>query len=211
MERRMETFTHESRFGVTTTHELLAQPQASDRLLVLLPGRGYTTDYPLFYYLRKAAFRLGWDVLSVQYGFQAARADLQAQDTPALVEETSQIVLPVIRRGYARVCLAGKSLGTPLAAEIARQVQGAAVRLLMLTPIGGALHGLDGFPTLALIGAADPIYAAEEVAAFAHHPTIRWRVFDKLNHSLEVSGDWHGSLAVLPEIIGVCASFLAAE
>lgn len=202
------TFAVESSLGVRLNHRLLAQEGGSDRLLILLPGRGYTLDYPLFYNLRRAALGLGWDVLNVQYGFQAAGVELEAAQTPQLIEEVMDGVRPALERGYKQVCVAGKSLGTPMAAEVARSIQDAEVSLILLTPIGGAVQGLGSIPTLALVGTADALYSAHEVQAFTGHPTVTWRVYEGLNHSLEVKGDWRASLRILETIIDTCESFL---
>lgn len=202
------TFPVESSLGVRLNHTLLTQETPSDRLLILLPGRGYTLDFPLFYNLRRAALGLGWDVLNVQYGFQVAGVELEAAHTPQLVEEVMSGVRLALERGYKRVCIAGKSLGTPLAAEVARSIQDAQVSLILLTPIGGAVQGLGSIPTLALVGTADALYSAHEVQAFTGHPTVTWRVYEGLNHSLEVKGDWRASLHVLTTIIDTCEAFL---
>ncbi len=203
---KSETITIQSRFGVVVHNTLLSND--STKLLILLPGRGYTVDYPLFYYLRRTALHQGYDVLSVQYGFQIANMEMDAAKTPLLVPDVLDTIQPVLGRGYEQVCIAGKSLGTPIAAEVARSLLPRDVALLMLTPIGGALQGLGQLPALAVIGTADALYSSEEVAAYTGHPSIRWHVFDGLNHSLEVPDDWQASLRVLPEIIGVCAAFL---
>ncbi len=198
----------ESRFGVTVYNQLLAHDPPSDKLLVVLPGKGYTCNHPVLYYLRRAALALGYDVLSVEYGFQVANAEFDATTVESLQEDAEAAVRPALARGYRRVCFAGKSLGTPLANELARGLRAETVSLLLLTPIGGAMQGLGSLPTLAVFGSADALYAPEIVAAFDGHPTVTCRVFDGLNHSLEVKGDWHASLEVLPDIIATCEDFL---
>lgn len=199
-----------SRFGVTVYNVLLAHVPPTGRLLVQLPGKGYTCQHPLLYYLRQAALALGCDVLSVEYGFQAANAELDVQNAAYLMDDVWGAVRPVLERGYRRVCIAGKSLGTPLAGELARALEMPDVSLILLTPIGGALQGLDDIPTLAIIGTDDALYSPEVVAAFDQHPRITWKVYEGLNHSLE-SGGWRASLAALPDIIGVCEAFLESE
>ncbi|MBI5670953.1 MAG: hypothetical protein HZC41_23415 [Chloroflexi bacterium] len=201
----------QSRFGVTVYNSLLAHDPASDRLLVLLPGKGYTCHHPVLYYLRRAALALGYDALSVEYGFQIANAELDANSVAWMQADVEAALRPVLVRGYRRVCIAAKSLGTALAGELARMLPEDSVSLLLLTPIGGALQGLGSIPTLAVFGAADALYTPEVAAAYTGHPTIVCRVFDGLNHSLEMKGSWRESLAVLPEIIAVCEDFLRRE
>lgn len=201
----------QSRFGVTVHNPLLAHDLASDRLLALLPGKGYTCNHPVLYYLRRAALALGYDVLSVEYGFQVANAELDANSVASMQEDVEAAMRPALARGYRRVCIAAKSLGTALAGELARMLPEDAVSLLLLTPIGGALQGLGSIPTLAVFGGADALYTPEMAAAFNRHPNVTCRVFEGLNHSLEVKGSWRDSLAVLPEIIGACEDFLRQE
>lgn len=197
----------ESKFGTTAHHLLSTQEGGSDKLLIILPGRGYTTEHPLLYYLRSAALQLGYDVLSVQYGFQAAQIDVTIENMPYIQDDVQQAVKSVLARGYRKICIAGKSLGTPLAAELARSITDAQVSLLLLTPIGAAAQGLGAIPALAVIGTADAAYSADMIKDDDY---LTWRVFEGLNHSLELRGDWRASLAVLPEIIGACAAFLGS-
>jgi len=199
------TIETESRFGVAAKHRFFTQDGGSDRLLIILPGYGYTGEYPLLYFLRSAALELGWDVLTVQYGFQAAQTDTTAETMLYVQDDVEQAAQPVLARGYGRVCIAGKSLGTPLAVDLAGRITGAAVSLLLLTPVGGATTMVGTTRTLALIGTADERYQPDLAPDTAH---LTWRVFDELNHSLEKPGDWRASLSALGEIIAACAAFL---
>ncbi len=201
----------ESRFGVTVYNQLLAQDPPSERLLVMLPGRGYTCNHPVLYYLRQAALGLGYDVLSVEYGLHVANAGFDASAIVFLQQDAEAALRPALQRGYRRVCIAAKSLGTALAGELARMLSVESISLLLLTPIGGAMQGLGDLPTLAVFGGADTLYTPEMTAAFDGHPNVTCRVFDGLNHSLEVKGDWRESLAVLPDIISTCENFLRQE
>jgi hypothetical protein len=200
-----DTVQVESRFGVTAHSLFITQQSGSDKLLVMLPGQGYTNDQPVLYYLRMAALELGYDVLSVQYGFQAASIDLTPDNTPYIQDDVSEATRPVLSRGYDRVCIAGKSLGTPLAAGLAHNLTNTSLSLILLTPIGGVTLALGSIPTLAIIGTADKQYVPEHVK---NEPHLTWRVFDGLNHSLEKPGDWRASLAVLQSIIADCETFL---
>lgn len=205
MSFKVSSIEMESKFGTTAQHRFFTQEGGSDKLLIILPGRGYTTEHPVLYTLRSAALELGYDVLSVQYGFQVGEIDLTAENMPYIQDDVQQAAQAVLSRGYQKICVAGKSLGTPLAVELARGISEAQVSLLLLTPIGGAAQPLENIPVLAVIGTADAAYAADMIK---DEGNLRWRVFEGLDHSLEVRGDWRASLAVLPEIIGVCAGFL---
>ncbi len=208
MSTKPETIQIDSRFGVKTHSNLFKQETGSDKLLIILPGLGYTGEFPVLYYLRKAAGQLGYDVLTVEYGFQAAHTGFSFEQIPELADDVQDTVDPVLARNYKQVCIAGKSLGSPLAANLARSIKDAAVSLILLTPIKDTAHDLDGFRTLAIIGTTDPNYSAQTVADFEGHSDVKWRVFEGLNHSLEVTENWRESAKVLADVIQTCADFL---
>lgn len=187
--------------GVRVDHRLIAH-DTPDRLLIILPGRGYTCDHPVLHYLRKAAAGLGWDVLSVWYSYQVATLPDEAVTFEGLALEVDQAIGEVLKRGYNSVAIAGKSLGTPLAALHAHQAD----RLILLTPIGTAALDVEPVPTLAVIGTADPVYNPEQINASGAN--VQWMIMDGLDHSLEAHGDWETSLDALGEIIQACAEFL---
>ena len=188
--------------GVRIDHLLVTQEQPRG-LLILLPGRGYTCDYPVLYYLRKAAVALSYDVLSVRYSFQVLpQGSGDAFPSDKLAAEVDQVVEQVLQPGYERVVIAGKSLGTPLAARYAEQVE----RLILLTPIGTSVQDTGATPTLAVIGTADPVYLPEMSEATGAN--VQWLVLEGLNHSLELQGNWDVSLDALRQITQTCADFL---
>lgn len=202
------TISIDSRFGVKTHNGLLRHEPASDRLLIMLPGRGYTCENPLLYMLRQAALAQNYDVLSVQYGFQIANSEFAVERMADLQNDVKRTVEPVRAMGYKHICVAGKSLGTPLAVGLARALKGVEVSLILLTPVGGVAQGAGAIRTLAIIGSNDAFYSPGEVEGFRKHPNVSWRVFDKLDHSLEYPDDWRASLEILPEIIYQCETFL---
>jgi hypothetical protein len=209
MPLQFTTIQVQSQAGVTVHNPFACHDDPpSTRLMIMLPGRGYTCDYPVLYYLRRAALNLGFDVLSVEYGFQAANLDLDTQTSAYLQDDVSQAVAPVLQRDYEQVCIVGKSLGTPLAAELIKTLRVKELSAILLTPVGGAFEGMDTIRALAVIGTDDYFYSPDTVAAFPH---IRWRVFEGLNHSLEVKGDWKASITSLGEVIAACEEFIINE
>ena len=187
--------------GVTVDHRLIAHDDPLG-LLILLPGRGYTCDFPVLHYLRKAATDLGWDVLSVWYSFQVVAIPDEQVTMQQLATEVDQAIREALKRGYAQVAIAGKSLGTPLAALHADQAE----RLILLTPVGTSVQDAGAKPTLAVIGTADPLYDADVIGASGAN--VRWMVLDGLDHGLEAAGDWSRSLEALRQITQACVEFL---
>src|SRR5215813_6005536 len=101
----------ESQFGATVHNLFLTHDTPSEKLLIMLPGRGYTSEHPVMYYLRRMAMTLGFDVLSVQYGFQVANIELTADNAVYLQNDVQKAVDQTLPGGYRQVCVAGKSLG----------------------------------------------------------------------------------------------------
>jgi hypothetical protein len=178
----------------------------ADGLLVLLPGHGYTSDMPLLYYLRAAALQAAWDTLSITYAFQAHR---DYSGSRLLHEIRLVLDLPAIQNaGYRRLCFAAKSLGTPLAVELAHQQTPAETSLILLTPIMDAPAQVEQTPTLAVIGTADRYYDAASVRETGAAPNLHWLVLEGLDHGLEMPDDWKTSIKMLQRVTSACATFL---
>ena len=208
MSMQSDIITTPSRFGVDTRNTLLRHDEGSEKLLIMFPGRAYTCDFPVLYYLRKAAAQIGYDVLSIEYGFQAARTDFTVAQLPDLLADLNDTLQPILTRGYKHICVAGKSLGTPIAAHLIQSLDTDSRSLILLTPVGDSTKSLGAIPTTAIIGTADPVYSADEVARFDGHPSVKWHVYEGLDHGLEYADDWQASAKILPEIIEVCTKFL---
>ncbi|MGQ9888816.1 MAG: alpha/beta hydrolase [Aggregatilineales bacterium] len=208
MSVEITTLTHTSPFGPTMTTLFFRHVQPAERLLVLLPGRGYTVNHPVLFHLLYLALENGWDALPVSYGFQMSGGDFRPEQFPLLQEDVALATAPALASGYRRLCVAGKSMGTSLAVDLARSAKADSVSLILLTPVGGVMQALDGIPTLAVIGTNDPLYSPDVVRLTESDAHVDWRVYDGLNHSLIVEGDWRASLAALREIMDVCEWFL---
>jgi hypothetical protein len=195
--------------GVALRHTLSYHNNPiSNRLLVLLPGRFYFTSSPALYYLGRAGLSAGYDLLPVTFGFQAAPERIDG--TGDLLGEARAAVSRALERGYGQVCLAGKSLGSPVAAALAQELAAKQVSLILLTPVAGAASFVGDVRTLAVIGTADPMYDAQAIADETR-ANITWRVFDGLDHGFDKEGDWRGSIAALADITAACDDFLRGE
>ncbi len=208
MSLEITTLTHTSPFGPVMTTPFFRHIPPAERLLVLLPGRGYTVNHPILFHLLYLALENGWDALPVSYGFQTSGGDFRPEQFPLLQEDVALATAPALANSYRHLCVAGKSLGTPLAVDLARSAKADSVSLILLTPVGGVMQALDGIRTLAVIGTNDPLYSPDVVRLTESDAHVDWRVYDGLNHSLIVEGDWRASLAALREIMDVCEWFL---
>jgi len=195
----------ESAFGVTLHQEYYASDPRSDKLMILLPGKGYTIHSPLFHYIKPMGIQNGFDVLSINYAIHVTQVDNWITRISDIQADTQKAVDHVLQHDYQTVCVVGKSLGTPIAATIANQLDAPNKSVLMLTPIQAAMSMLNQIRTLGIIGTSDPAYDPELIV---ETDTQSWLVFDDLNHSLEYRNDRNKSLDVLKQILSSCESFI---
>lgn len=194
--------------GVALRHTLTYHNDPiSNRLLVLLPGRAYFVTSPVLHYLGKAGLSAGYDLLPITYGFQAAPE--RVDGVGDLTAECRAALRKALERGYGEIVIAGKSLGSPVAAALAQEVDVKQVRLILLTPVMGAVDRAGDVDTLAIGGTADPLIDAQAIADEAR-PNVQWRIFDGLDHGLEKDGDWRASIAALADVTAAGDAFLRA-
>jgi acetyl esterase/lipase len=196
--------------GQQVKHRFTQQAQEARGLVIILPGRGYLIEHPALHYLSKMAAELGYDVLSVRYAYQMSVGDFPTStDYEALSAEVDLAVDAVLAlRQYQRVCIAGKSMGTPLAVRLGERFKTVDLRYILLTPIANATDGVGDHPSLAVIGTADPAYDSEKVTLDSQKPYLQWYVLDGLNHGLEFETGWNESITGLKQIITECEAFL---
>jgi hypothetical protein len=195
----------ESAFGVTLHQEYYASDPRSDKLMILLPGKGYTVNSPLFHYIKPIGIKYGFDVLSINYAIHLMPVDNWIMRIPDIHADTQKTLEQVLDHDYQTVCIVGKSLGTPLAASIANQLTAPNKSVLMLTPIQAAVSMVNNVRTLGIIGTADPAYDANMIL---ETDTQSWMVLEGLNHSLEYRNDRDKSLDILKEILSTCETFI---
>ncbi len=198
----------QSPFGLTIRNHFFQQQTASDKLMILLPGRGYTLDHPALYHMLYLGLEQGYDVLPVQYGFQVNQSDLLPEQMPYLMQDITGALDLVMKRDYREVSVIGKSLGTPLAVTVAHALDADEKALILLTPIGSAVQDAKGIRTLAIVGTADPYYSEALNLQGTTADYVRWQIIPDLNHGFLKKDDWRYSVKCLYDILESCAAFL---
>lgn len=198
---KIETLIVDSPFGFTPPQPFYRADDA-ESLMILLPGRNYTVYHPALAYMAYMGVQQGYDVLGIHYLFQFTDSPDMGQ-MPQLQAEIDRTLAVIDLSAYRKVAIIGKSLGTPLALDLAHKMQTDA--LILLTPIPQALGGDPPVPTLALIGTADPYFSRQMID---ENPQIRWKIYDGLDHGFLKQGDWQASLDALRQVVQDCADFL---
>lgn len=200
------TITIASKFGIQLDHNFITK-KSSDKLMILLPGRGYTIAAPLMRYIGQIGRSHGYDVLYVSYAIHMTHVDNWLTRVADIFADTQAVVNQVDLSVYESVCVVGKSLGTMVACQLLSQVELPNPSMLMLTPIQNAMSLISEVRALAIIGTNDPAYNPDHVNNTSFH---EWKVYDNLNHSLEIKGEWEQSLGVLIDILKDCEQFIAS-
>ena len=129
-----------SYYGITLESRVI--DQNSNVLAVLLPGMGYTLDRSLMDYSKNLAVEKGYDVLPIEYGFQAVRKKIDKdnmKDVEVAINESYELLKLSLEIRYEKVIFIGKSLGTVvqrmLEEKIRKENYNGEIINIYLTPI----------------------------------------------------------------------------
>lgn len=186
--------------GEPVPNELILQESGSTTLAVLLPGRGYTCDMPLFYFAERLLVDRGWDVLRVQYDYRRLDPSTSMDEQMERLAADSRAVFDVgfARGGYQRVVLIGKSLGAIAMARLLPSVDVADTWSVWLTPPLKRPDVLECVATgarrsLIVIGSEDSHFDLDVVESLANDRHCVTVVIEGGEHSLDLEGDAAGS------------------
>lgn len=172
--------------------------ESSPTLVVEFPGAQYGTELPLFHYPRKLAFQYGFDVLSLEYGYQSARLKPEFSDEliGSIVSDLAEAFQTIDFSPYQQIIFLSKSLGTVVAGMLAEKL-GIAVKHVFLTPISRTIPYIRENNSLVVTGSKDPVFTEKERNQIA---SARMLVVDGADHGLETQ-DPMKTLKMLEHIV----------
>ncbi|MGK9251258.1 alpha/beta fold hydrolase [Paenibacillus humicus] len=184
----------------------------SRSLAALFPGQGYSCEMPLLHYAGKSAMQEGYDLLLLEYGYQAARREPGPfEEAAAAASADSAAVLRPLLERYDRLAYIGKSVGTVVSSlareSLAEQSRGKEIRQIFLTPIAPAIPSMLRNGGLVAVGTADPVFGPEHMQRTAAGNGVRLLTIDGGDHGLELP-DAGRSLEVLQEIVSAVGMYL---
>ena len=166
-------------------------------IALLLPGRGYTVNHPVLYYLAAVARELGWNIKAVSWD----ETDLSDNEVVAHGRER----LASLPAGQHLVI--GKSLGSLLLPDVAEL----GLPAIWVTPLlhrtdvrSGALRASG--PSLYVGGTADESWDPEGIRQSGHE----FLELENGNHGLEIDKDAAASAQFLVLLVQRTREFLAA-
>lgn len=199
----------QSYLGITVNNFFLTNSEKSKGLVVLFPGKGYRCDAPLFHYARKATLALGYDVLSLEYGFQVANTNFQHEDFPYLLRDTLKIIDRCLKNDYVEIFFISKSLGTKVAGELSKKLDFHLIKHIFFTPLPAVIPHILSSQNIVFVGTKDPYFKKIHIEKIKRCWTLDLRIIKGANHSLEIEGDYQTSLAILRDVIEASVEFVS--
>ena len=195
-----------SYFGVTLESSVI--DQNSNVLAVLLPGIGYTLDRSLMDYSKNLAVEKGYDVLPIEYGFQAVRKKIDKdnmKDVEVVINESYELLKLSLENRYEKVIFIGKSLGTVvqrmLEEKIRKENYDGEIINIYLTPIDKTCELGIKENSLVVCGTKDPMITSENREKLSHMSNINYIEVDGAGHSLAIKNDVMRSIEALKTVI----------
>jgi hypothetical protein len=212
MDKPLRVLFHKTHLEVYSPHwslpskyRLMQHDPRSNQLAVLFPGNAYTLDAPALWYIARAVFQSGCDVLGAEYGFQANRQFGSLTET---VVEVAEALRQFPLHQYEQIVFIGKSLGTIVQGEVAKQLNLAVRRNVFLTPVQQAIPFIRNSEySLVVIGDQDHLFRRPEQQEVESMENVELHILPGANHSLEVENDYRKSMDYLIQTVDLVASF----
>ncbi|AYB43151.1 alpha/beta hydrolase [Paenibacillus lautus] len=193
-------------FWKTEMRQKYYQLQEDNRkLVVLFPGKNYPCDKPILHFAGASAIQCGYDLMVLEYGYQAARTDLDIHDLQRVIEESHESVQRIISK-YNEVVFISKSIGTIVAGEVHGKLD-IPIKHLFLTPIKDTIHYINRFKGLVVYGSKDEVFNHELANQIKLDKGTEVIEIPNANHSLEAD---HApeSVEILSKLVGIYMNFL---
>jgi len=189
-----------SYWGVNLESKVIRQ--SSTTLAVLMPGIGYTLDRPLLDYSKKLALELGYDVLSIEYGFQIARKNLIIEkEFQHLIKESICIFKSALSSNYNKIVFISKSIGTMIHTLLCNEISGYEIKHIYLTPIDDTLEVGIKENSLVISGTNDPLINIKTIEEIKKINGVEMIEIEGADHSLNINNDILSSIDVIYEVI----------
>lgn len=208
---KLDKITIESSYGITIDNQLITNEPQAKTLVVLFPGAGHSCDAPLLYYAREVCLQLGIDVLSLQWGFHAARKPYDAGDISPLVADSRTALQACLSRNYEKLIFIGKSMGTRVAGEIAKELGYQKIPQIFVTPLRPVIPHMLASRGLLIVGTSDRLFTEADLQEARANSDLTVHLVPNANHALEIDGSYRASFDIMAEIAERYEQFLLSE
>ncbi len=195
---KLELVTVPSFWGTEMKQKHYRLHEGNKKLVVLFPGQNYPCHKPVLHFAGTCAMQNGYDVLMLEYGYQAARTELRRSEVPTVAEESYESVKPIVGQ-YEQIVWISKSLGTVIAGSVHEKL-GVPVKHIFLTPVPETVPYINKFSGVVVYGTKDPAFGEEQEKQIqAENRMIR---IADANHALETD-DVEKSIEILKQLAKV--------
>jgi hypothetical protein len=185
---------------------LIEQKEGTDKLVIVLPGAGYSTQAPLLYYTTGIFYNKGFDVLHINYSF--SRQDLSSLDERELATDVQLVIDTAINgKKYSNLYIVAKSIGTKVLRCLLEHKMFNDANLVWLTPllqnddVFHAMHNSEN-KGLCIFGEKDShCFIVERFEKLKDNQNLVLKVVEGGNHSLELDEDPIISIDILKSVI----------
>lgn len=179
--------------------------EENSKLVVLFPGKNYPCDKPILHYAGASALQSGFDLLVLEYGYQAARTDLDVNELQRVIEESHESVQRIISK-YNQVVFISKSIGTIVAGEVHGKLE-IPIKHVFLTPIKDTIHYINKFNGLVVYGTKDEVFNKELANQINIDKDRKVIEIPNANHGLETN-NVEESIEILSKLVRIYMEFL---
>lgn len=191
----------------------------NNRISVIFPGFGYSSEAPLLFYLKELIYQMGYDVLSVDYAYNKNNEFLQSDETTQdkwFQKDVEAVYAEVCQhKQYKSLVLIGKSLGTTALLHLVNTgLQHSRVCFIWITP--GTSHSVIAKTvsvlknrSLIITGSKDPYYDPKDYELIKSNLDADVKIFENAGHILEIENDIGASIDNVKRCISEVYSFLS--
>nr|WP_154983841.1 alpha/beta hydrolase [Paenibacillus xylanexedens] len=200
---KLEILNVPSFWGVEMKQKYYQIHEGNKKLVVLFPGQNYPCNKPTLHFAGTSAIQSGFDLLIMEYGYQAARVELDRDEVRRVVEDSYESVKQVVHK-YNQVVFISKSLGTIIAGEVHEKLD-VPIKHIFLTPNKETIPYVNKFNGIVVYGTKDQVFN-EELASEINKENEIITIINA-NHSLETN-DVEESVGILKELVKIYMHFL---
>jgi hypothetical protein len=214
----MYTFTKDSVAGYNNQQvpfQLIKQNKQASSLAVMLPGRGYTVQGPLFHYSTGVFLNKGFDVLHVNYDYNTVQSESLTleEEIQQITEDVNSVLDYILKyQPYDFYTLIGKSLGTIALSSIVDRISLKNAKIIWLTPLLQLDYVMDKMLSssqngLCIIGDEDPCFISEKLEKLKDKENMQTLLLPGTEHSLNYADRPVDSIDVLKTVITEISNF----
>lgn len=188
----------------------------SKGLAVMLPGKGYTTQAPLFHYSTGLYLNKGYDVLHIDYNYNHPEYEVMERDEFSIhiSRDVNTVINKVLteQSPYPNLIVIGKSLGTIALSTLVNRPEFTNAKLIWLTPLLQLDYVFERIMAssqqgFCVIGSRDPFYIKDRFENIENKKNLKTMLLRGADHSLNLPESPVDSIDLLKKVMVSISEF----